>query len=178
MADSNNLDESDFLRLFVKHAAALQAFARVLLPTWDSVDELLQQASVVIWKKREQLESEAGYLPWVKTIIRFEAQRLRRNQARDRHLFSDEVLELLASEAAAVPESQWDREQQALRECLDRLEPHHRELLFAPYAGDGRVARISEQTGRTVNSLYKLLGRLRQKLTQCVHQRLAMGTEQ
>lgn len=177
MSDPKNLDESDFLRLFVKYAAALQAFARVLLPTWDSVDEVLQQASVVMWKKRDQLESETGYLPWAKTIVRFEALRLRRDWARDRHLFSDEVLELLASEATAVPESQWEREQQALRECLDRLEPHHRELVLAPYAGEGRVARIAEQTGRTVNSLYKLLGRLREKITQCVQHRLAMGTE-
>lgn len=177
MSNPNNLDESDFLRLFVKHAAALQAFARVLLPTWDWVDEVLQQASVVMWKKREQLESEAGYLPWAKTIVRFEVLRLRRNQARDRHLFSEEVLELLANEAAAASASQWEREQQALRECLDRLEPHHRELVLAPYAGEVRVARIAEQTGRTVNSLYKLLGRLREKLTQCVQLRLAMGTE-
>lgn len=166
MSSPNSITESDFLRLFVKHVAALQAFARVLLPTWDSVDEVLQQASVVMWKKLDQLDSEDGFLPWAKVIVRFEALRLKRDRARDRHVFSDEVLDLLANEATSVTEDLWELERQALRSCLGKLDRHHRELVLAPYAGDGRVTRIAEETGRTVNSLYKLLGRLRENLTR------------
>ena len=177
MSPPNHITQSDFLRLFLRHAAALQAFARVLLPTWDSVDEVLQQASVVMWKKLDQLDSEDGFLPWAKVIVRFEALRLRRDHARDRHVFSDAVVELLANEAEEVAEDLWERERQALRNCLEQLDRHHRELVLAPYSGDGRVARIAEETGRTVNSLYKLLGRLREKLMQCVELKLAKGIE-
>lgn len=171
--DPSHLPESDFLRLFVKHEEALRAFARVLLPTWESVDEVMQEASVVMWRKLAQLESADGFLPWAKVIVRFEALRLRREHARDRHVFGDQVLELLAREAAEVPEVQWERERVALRGCLAELAPHHRELVLAPYAGEGRVTRLAEETGRSVNSLYKLLGRLREKLLLCVETRLA-----
>ena len=43
------------------------------------------------------------------------------------------------------------------------------------YAGEGRVTRLAEEAGRTVNSVYKLLGRLREKLMQCVEHNLTQG---
>lgn len=53
-----------------------------------------------MWRKLAQLESADGFLPWAKVIVRFEALRLRREHARDRQIFGDAVLELLANEAA------------------------------------------------------------------------------
>jgi RNA polymerase sigma-70 factor (ECF subfamily) len=173
MPDSNHIPESDFLRLFVRHEEALRAFARVLLPTWESVDEVMQESSVVMWKKLAQLDAVEGFLPWAKVIVRFEALRLRRAYARGRHVFSDDLLGRLASEAEEVAEDVWQRERAALKGCLEQLAPNHRELVLAPYAGEGRVTRLAEETGRTVNSLYKLLGRLRETLMRCVEQKLA-----
>lgn len=45
--------------------------------------------------------------------------------------------------------------------------------MLAPYAGEGRVTRLAAETSRSVNSLYKLLGRLRDKLMQRIETRLA-----
>ena len=165
--------EPDFLRLFLKHEEVLRAYARVLLPTWESVEEVMQESSVVMWKKLAQLDHADSFLPWAKVIVRFEALRQRRDHARDRHVFGDEVIELLAKEAAEVEEDLWGREREALRSCLARFSPHHRELVLAPYAGDGRVTRLAQESGRSVNSLYKLIGRLREKLSQCVQSKLA-----
>jgi RNA polymerase sigma-70 factor (ECF subfamily) len=167
--------ESDFLRLFVKNEDSLRAFARVLLPTWEAVDEAMQEASVVMWRKLGQVQTPDGFLPWAKVILRFEALRLRRQHARDRHVFSEEVLELLANEAAEVAEDVWESEREALRSCLASMNQHHRELVLAPYAGEGQVTRIAERTSRSVNSLYKLLGRLREKLLTCVESRLSQA---
>ncbi|CAN5769813.1 sigma-70 family RNA polymerase sigma factor [soil metagenome] len=173
MPESTPIAEGDFLRLFVKHEEALRSYARVLLPTWESVDEVIQESSVIMWKKLAQLDAAENFLPWAKVIVRFEAMRLRRDHARDRHVFGDDVLDLLAQEAAEVHEDRWVLEREFLRHCLNQLAPHHRELVLAPYAGEGRVTRLSEETGRTINSLYKLLGRLREKLTRCVEAKLS-----
>ncbi|MFO0821710.1 MAG: sigma-70 family RNA polymerase sigma factor [Gemmataceae bacterium] len=168
-----NPDDEQFLRLYLRHEEALRAFARALLPTWEAVDEVLQEASVVMWKKLGQLESASGFLPWAKVIVRFEALRLRRRFSRDRVVFSDAILDLLAAEALEVPDSTIDRDRAALNECLAQLSPPERELVLAPYAGDGRVAMLAQQSGRSANSLYKLLGRLRERLMNCVEARLA-----
>ncbi len=75
MPDSNQsssrLSEGEFMRLFVKHEPALRAFARSILPDWNSVDDALQEASVTMWEKLGQLRDESGFLPWAKVILRF-----------------------------------------------------------------------------------------------------------
>ena len=89
-----------FLRLFVQHEQALRAYARVMVPTWDAVDEVIQEASVVMWRKLDLLDSPDNFLPWAKVIVRYEALRARRDYARDRLVFSEELLSMLADEAA------------------------------------------------------------------------------
>lgn len=162
-----------FLRLFVQHEQALRAYARVMVPNWDAVDEVIQEASVVMWRKLDLLDSPENFLPWAKVIVRFEALRARRDFARDRLVFSEELLSMLADEAAETEDELLTREKAALERCFKRLSPAHRELLLAPYAGCGRVKELAEQTERSVNSLYKLLGRLRSKLQGCISQDLA-----
>ena len=54
----DTIDQSDFMRLFVRHERDLRAFARGMLPNWPAVDDVLQEASVVMWTKLHQLEKE------------------------------------------------------------------------------------------------------------------------
>lgn len=165
--------DDGFLRVFVRHEAALRAYARALVPDWNAVDEIIQEASVVMWRKIGQLDSLENFLPWAKIIVRFEALRARRKFARSRLVFSDELLVMLADEAETSPEQERLAEVAALRRCLAKLSPANQELVLAPYAGTGRVKELGEQSRRTANSLYKLLGRLRAKLQTCVGRELA-----
>ena len=42
----DTIDQSDFMRLFVRHERDLRVFARWLLPNWPAVDDVLEEASV------------------------------------------------------------------------------------------------------------------------------------
>ncbi len=161
------------MRLLMRHEPALRAFARSLLPDWHTVDEVIQEASLTLWEKFGQLREEAGFLPWAKVIVRFKCLSAMGKLRRDRHVFSDEVLELLADEAEAIDAEEQAATRNALRSCLESFSGAHQELLLAPYAGDGRVLGLAEQTGKSANALYKLLGRLREKLTDCIQRTLA-----
>jgi len=169
MSEDSLLNDSMFLREFVKHESVLRAYARALLPDWNAVDEAIQEASVVMWRKIDQLKSENDFLPWAKTVLRFEALKVRRKFARDRHVFNDELVQVLAHEELEE-ETPFAFMQEALGGCLDKMSPSNRELVMAPYHADGAVTDIAEQSGRTVNSLYKLLGRIRLKLRQCIEE--------
>ena len=173
MADSeqsqNQLSEGDFMRLLMKNEPALRAFSRSLLPDWNLVDEVIQEASLTLWEKFGQLESEIGFLPWAKVVVRFKCLSAIRDLGRDRHNFSEGVLELLADEAAEDHANAMS----ALRVCLGKFSNPHPELLLAPYSGEGRVKRLADESGKSANALYKLLGRLRQKLSGCVHESIA-----
>ena len=145
------------MRLLMVHEPALRAFARSLLPDWNAVDEAIQEASLTLWQK---------------LIVRFKCLSAVGAMRRDRHVFSDGVLEMLADEADALEADDQGAARAALRACLANFSEPHQELLLAPYAGDGRVRTIAEQSGKSANALYKLLGRLREKLSDCVRRNL------
>ena len=183
VSDTNRQMQTDrdrepiFMRLFVAHERELRAFARTLLPTWEVVDDVLQESSVVMWRKLDQLTDESGFLPWAKVIIRFEALRARRRVARDRLVLSEETVSLLAKEALEVPDDLLQRERDALALCLQKLSNEHRKLVLMPYVESGGLLQVAERTKRSANSVYKLLGRLREKLKLCVERELELARE-
>ena len=74
----------------------------------------------------------------------------------------------LGAEAEAIDTEFQCAMRKALRSCLNQFSQAHQELLLAPYAGDGRVRALAEGSGKSANALYKLLGRLRGKLSDCI----------
>ena len=167
------LQQGDFVRLLMRNEPVLRAYARSLLPDWQGVDEVIQDASVTLWEKFDQLRDEAGFLPWAKVVVRFKCLSLIDRLRRDRHVFSEGVLELLIEEAEAFDQAERERSLRALRSCLESFSQAHQELLLAPYSGEGRVMTLADQAGKSPNALYKLLGRLREKLAACIGTRLA-----
>ena len=171
---SESRSEAEFMRLFVRHEPVLRAYARTLLPDWNVVDDALQEASVTMWEKRGQLESPSGFLPWAKVIVRFKCLSAIASSRRSRLLLSDEVLQRLAEEADALQAEELASIRIALSSCLEKFDVAQQELLLAPYSGSGRVQELAEQCGKSANTLYKLLGRLREKLADCVRGQLQM----
>ena len=115
--DPNNrpsLTEADFMRLLLQHENALRAFARSLLPSWDAVDDVIQDASIVMWQKLGQLEDEQGFLPWGKVIVRFHCLRYHEKQKAKRTVFSNELIALLADDAEQISEPEHSARRLAL----------------------------------------------------------------
>lgn len=168
--------EGDFMRLLMKHEPALRAYSRSMLPGWDMVDEVIQEASLTLWEKFDQLRHEEGFLPWAKVVVRFKCLSAISKVRRDRLVLSDKVIELLANEAETLEAEEQAMNLKALRTCMASFSPPHQELLLAPYTSGGQVKQLAEKSGRSANALYKLLGRLRDKLSDCVHRNLAQQT--
>jgi RNA polymerase sigma-70 factor, ECF subfamily len=167
------LTESAFLSLFVKHEPALRAYARVLVPDWDLVDEALQEASVTMWQKRGQLESADGFVPWARVILRFKCLRQIEKLRSQRPLLSDEMLATLAERFQNCSMEDPLARGKALHLCLSQFSAEHRELLLAPHQADISLVELAECRKKSPNALYKLLARLREQLTDCIRLRLA-----
>ena len=118
------------------------------------------------------VEGEDGFLPWAKVIVRFKALQARRTVARDRLVLSEETVALLAEEALELAPDQVGRERKALDNCLQKLSNEHQQLVLLPYREPGGLTELAQRTDRSANSLYKLLGRLREKLRLCVEREL------
>lgn len=169
------ISEAGFMRLFARHELALRNYARLILTDWNAVDDVLQDASVTMWESRAQLRDESGFLPWGKVIVRHKCFNAIAKMRRSRLVLDESVLELIAHEEEAPTESEdLIRVQLSLEACLGELTPERRELVLAPYRGAGEVKKLAELGNKTPNSLYKIIGRLRAKLSRCVEEKLKL----
>lgn len=166
-----------FLRLYTECEGRLRAFLWGMLPTWDGVDEVLQNASLIMWRKFDQFDPDTMFVKWATVICRFEALKYRRTKARDRHIFNEDLLAMLGDESVEEDEELFRREKVALTHCMDEIKESHRILLMASYAKGAKIKGIAEEAGRTPTSVYKLLNRLREKLHECITARLAAEPE-
>jgi RNA polymerase sigma-70 factor (ECF subfamily) len=156
-----------FLRLFVDHEEALRGFVRTLVPTREDAREVMQEVAAVLWRKFDELATDDDFRRWAFGVARFEALAFRRDRARDRHVFSEEVLLMLAEEAESAADA-LDARREALEQCLGKLPQRQRMLVEAAYAHGVRIDEVAETMGRTAMSLYKELHRIRMTLASCV----------
>lgn len=161
-----------FLRLYVEHEEALRGFVRSLVPTREDAREVMQDVAVVLWRKFDRLSSVDDFRRWAFGVARMEALTHLRDRARDRHVFSDDLVEMLAREAADEADV-FEAERDALEECVGKLPAPQRALVQAAYAPGVRMNELAARLGRTSMSLYKALHRIRLALMDCTERVLA-----
>ena len=107
----------------------LYAYILSLLPDSERARDVLQETNVVLWRKVDQFVAGTSFEAWACRIAYFEVLAERRRRCKDRHLFSDSLLEKLSGEAASKL-SDFDDRAIAIEECLERLDPSQRERLL------------------------------------------------
>jgi len=163
-----------FLRHYLEHDEALRGFVRSLVPTREDAREVMQEVAAVLWRKFEGLESMADFRRWAFGVARFEAFNFNRARQRERLVFDDELLGLLAREAEDEAVHQ-EAEARALEECLQKLPEAQRTLVQTAYAPGVRIDELARASGRSAMSLYKSLHRIRIALVDCT--RLVLARE-
>jgi RNA polymerase sigma-70 factor (ECF subfamily) len=176
MPGSQPTDHEVFLRLFLQHEQQVRVYARSLLSSWQDVDEVMQEASLVAWRKFGEFDPHSNFAAWWATIVRYEALKWRRTKQRDHLYFSEQIIQLLAEEGLEELDH-LERQRTVLEICFHRLNETHRQLLQLCY-GSGRPFReIAKMTGYSVEAFYKVLQRLRSVLLKCVERELAKYSE-
>lgn len=173
-ADGDRDDHETFVRLLLEHEPRVRGFIRGLVPTWHDVDEVVQQASLVAWRKFNQFERGTNFGSWLMVIARFEAQKHRRRVARGPRCLSAEVWELLTSEAdpAAHAAEAVERRRAALEACLALLGDDRRRAVLEAHTPGVRMNDLARRLGRGEQAFYKSIQRLRAALLDCMRRRL------
>ena len=161
-----------FLRLFLEQEQSLRIFLRSLLFSHEEVREVMQETAAVLWRKFDVGMDDAAFCRWAFGVARMEALAFRRDRARDRHTFGEDVFELLAQTVAQRTES-LEAERRALDLCLKKLPEQQWQLVQAAYAPGVRIDQLAHQLGRSAMALYKNLHRIRLTLMDCTRRELA-----
>lgn len=167
MPDSEDDRYEIFVKKFAHFEPDLRRFIRSLLPTWNDADEVLQQTAIVIWRKFDQYDPETNFMKWACVIARFEALAYRRKMARDRLVFREDVLELMAEEGAEEIDDR-KAEHDALEGCLAAMPEKQRHFVTLAHTPGVKIKELAEQAGSTAAAFYMRLNRLRQQLLKCV----------
>lgn len=156
-----------FMKLYTQSVPILRSFLRKLLPDWQDVDEVMQNTSLILWKKFDQYEPGTEFSKWACVIGRYEVLRYKRSKARDRHFFGDELLELLSEEIVESNEK-FENERKALQVCLKKLDEKQKKITLSAYSGQANIKQVAELYGRTATAMYKALKRIRNNLMSCI----------
>lgn len=176
MSPTTHTSEENFVQLFAANERHLRAFVRSMGLDWSAVDDVVQTISLVMWRKWDTFDPGTDFMRWARVIARFEVLKFRRTMARDRHVFTDDLMELLADAADEQGEaSASDSYRAALEACLGALPQASRELISAAYRGDRTLGEVAADFGKSATAFYKTLDRIRQNLQACVERRMAQS---
>ena len=166
MHPSDRAQHEPFLRLFMEQEAALRVFVRSLLFSQEEAREVMQEVSLVLWRKFDPAMAADAFGRWAFGVARLEVLAFRRDRARDRLSFAPELVELLGQTVEDLADD-LAAERRALEICLQKLPVGPRELVQAAYAPGVKLDRLAQHLGRSPMAVYKTLHRIRLSLMEC-----------
>lgn len=172
MADSNQHDE--FVLQVINAQTRMYAYILSLVLDRDRARDILQQTNLVMLQKEPEFEHGTNFLAWAYKVAFYEVLAERRARQRDKHLFNDELLALVATRMTTRNQSLDDRSA-ALEHCLGMLSPEHRSLIIERYRADGKVSTLAERLNKTPAAVSALLYRIRSVLLECVERKLGQA---
>jgi RNA polymerase sigma-70 factor (ECF subfamily) len=163
-----------FLRLFLQNERRLYAYILTLLPNRADADDILQEASLVMWDKFDENEPPDDFAAWGCRIAYFKVLDFLKKSRRSRVRFSQPMLERVAETAVEQAGTlQLDERRAALEGCIAKLGSKDRDLLVRRFADGATTQSTAVQVGRSAEAVYKALTKIRQALFDCVTRTLA-----
>lgn len=161
-----------FLFLYNNHYRSMYVFAKSIVPEANVVDDILQEASMTLWKKYSTFPRDGNFIGWAIEIIRVEILRWQRSKGRERRLFDEELFDAVVEKMREKDASEIDRRSESLLECIDKLAPKMKDLIFKRYFSEMDVAEIARHTRLSADAVYQRLSRVRNLLRKCVAEKM------
>lgn len=161
------------MRLFLAHEPEILRSVLVYIPHRPDARDIVQETAVALWKSFHEYDPARPFVNWACGFARIEVRRFLRGAHRRATLTERAVETLIASDDCnAVEAAERDR---FLAECCSLLPAEQRRVLEGYYREEATVDTLAERHGRTVDSIYKLLQRIRRALAECVERKMAEG---
>jgi RNA polymerase sigma-70 factor (ECF subfamily) len=162
-----------FLRLFLQNERRIYAYILTLLPHRADADDVLQDASLVMWDKFDADRPPDDFVAWGCRVAYFKVLDFHKKNTR-RLRFSQALLERVAETAIEQADAlQLDERRAALTGCIEKLAARDRELLARRFAEGATTQSAAAESGRSIDAAYKALAKIRQALFDCVTRALA-----
>lgn len=169
---SGPLQNEQFVRLLTEHRQRIYSFIRMLVPDRTDAEEILQEVSIIAWRKMDQFEPGSNFVSWINKISYFEVLAYRKKRSHAAIPFSGRFLEQIEQKVAFLND-RLDDERKTLQQCLRKLNEADRELVERRYLRDEPARVVADSLGRPTTSICRSLQRIRRLLRGCIHRTLA-----
>ena len=94
----------EFLQLFTRDQLRIFAWIRALVHDPTASSDVFQETSLEMWRSFASFRPDADFLRWALGIARHQVLKYWRKARRDRHAFSDELIQELTAESFSFAE--------------------------------------------------------------------------
>lgn len=172
MNDADTQQHALFVERYVRDQNRVYRYILTLVPNRTEAEELFQQTSLTLWQLWREYDAARPFVPWACAIAHNHIRNFFRTYKGDRNIhLSDKVMDQVAAVRLASEDELEDR-RAALTHCISKLDEAQRRLLERCYEASEPIAHVAEQSGMSANALYKLLGRIRRALHECINRTL------
>ena len=163
----NPLSNEDFGALYSQCHLDLLRYVMTLLPNRSQAEDVVQETARALWKKSDEYDPSQPFWPWAKKFAYFEVLRHRKKHAVRSRYFSEALIETLAEERD-LSEPILEEKRRVLAGCMERLNAKSRDLVMQRYGREKTLDQLAREQGKSANSLYMMMHRIRKQLTECV----------
>ncbi|HVJ84371.1 MAG TPA: sigma-70 family RNA polymerase sigma factor [Caulifigura sp.] len=165
-----------FFRMYVAAERALHRFLKLLVHDSTLLEEVTQSVALRLWERFDSYDNSRPFEAWARGVAINVLSELRRSDRRFPRLLGEEAIAGLAEayDRAPAVAGELSDQVQALRACLDRLPEESRQLVVRRYCDAHSVQDVARDSGKSVAATYKSLGRILERLADCVQRRLEM----
>ena len=166
--------DSAFVNEIAQSQPMMRAYLAKILANSSSTDDVLQESNKVVWVKRADWDPETPFLKWAYRICYFQAKAFMRDVGRERLVFREELLEVLAEEHPR--DDSGGPRGKALIGCLQKLRQKDRDLLLRHYDSKESLGEVAVDLGVPANTLSQRLRRMRIQLHDCIQRTLTANS--
>lgn len=162
----------EFMELCSSHQRQLLGYIFTLVRNMDDAEDLLQQTSLILWRKFDDFQSGTDFMRWACSVAHLEVLSFLRRKQRD-SLHLDEQLLMQLADTRLGRAKLYERYREGLRQCRERLAEADRELLLLCYGGTLSTKEVAVKLSRSTDSIYHSLQRIRRALFDCITRAVA-----
>lgn len=162
----------EFVRELTNVQAGLLRYITGLLGNRDAATTVLQETNLVLWRKSDEFCAGTNFEAWATRTAYWQVMAYIRDRGRDRHVFSEELIEGLSKEESAHTDT--EALGAALRHCLLKLRDFDRRVLSMRYDSSYSIQEISDRLDRSQSAVKGMLMRTRRALRACIERRMAL----
>ena len=169
----NRLNSDQFVRLLAQNQKKILGFILYYVPIYSDAEDILQNTLVSLWRMCDDYTPGTDFLAWSITVARYEVlQYFRARKAAGKFHFDERLQEIIAAESPSCL-NRFDERIEMLRQCLKKLTPNETNLLKMRYEQELTFARIGHRLGLSSVAVFKRIGKIHDRLIQCIRFHLA-----